>query len=138
MIQITTPDVSKQVPSKTELKVSEIVSRINGKYGSLEFLPVHHFHQHIEDDEYFALLAIADVGLITSLRDGMNITAHEMVVCQQENHGTLILSEFTGTAHSMSAAILVNPWDKTCVSNAIYEALNMPKIERIMRHKVIV
>ena len=96
---------------KLESKVSELVSRINGSFGSLEFAPVHHYHQHLDQDEYFALLSVADLALITSVRDGMNTTSHEFVVCQQDNKAPLILSEFTGTAGSLSAAVLVNPWD---------------------------
>ena len=97
--------------TRLETKVSDLVSRINGRHGSLEFAPVYHYHHHIDKDEYYALLTIADVALITSVRDGMNTTSHEYVVCQKENHGPLILSEFTGTAGSLSAALLVNPWD---------------------------
>lgn len=87
------------------------MSRINGHYGSLGFSPVHHYHRHIDQEEYYALLTVADLSLITAVRDGMNTTSHEYVVCQKANHGPLILSEFTGTAGSLSAAIHVNPWD---------------------------
>lgn len=75
-----------------------MVSRINGIYGSLEFSPVHHYHHHLDQDDYFALLSVADIGLITSVRDGMNTTSHEFVVCQQNNFSPLILSELSGTA----------------------------------------
>jgi trehalose 6-phosphate synthase/phosphatase len=109
LIQVTAPS-HKENP-KLESKVSELVSRINGNFGSLEFVPVHHYHQHLEIDDYFALMSAADIGLITSTRDGMNTTSHEFVICQEQNHGSLILSEFTGTAGSLSAALLVNPWD---------------------------
>jgi trehalose 6-phosphate synthase/phosphatase len=122
LIQVTSPSLRDH--PKLEAKVSEIVSRINGNFGSLEFVPVHHYHQStifylvffsyyldLDMDDYFALLSTADIGLITSTRDGMNTTSHEFVICQEENHGSLILSEFTGTAGSLSAAILVNPWD---------------------------
>jgi trehalose-6-phosphate synthase len=136
LIQVTSPTESTAA-SKLESKVSELVSRINGQHGSLEFAPVHHYHHHIDKDEYYALLTIADVALITSVRDGMNTTSHEYVVCQQENYGPLILSEFTGTAGSLSAAILVNPWDYLGVASAINEALSMSKEEKIMKHRVI-
>ncbi|KAI8799255.1 glycosyltransferase family 20-domain-containing protein [Cladochytrium replicatum] len=136
LIQVTTPPKTPgSGSSKLESRVSDICARINGQYGSLEFAPVHHFHQHLNQDEYFALLNVADVGLITSLRDGMNTTSHEFVVCQQENCAPLILSEFTGTAGSLSAAMLVNPWDYTGVANAIYDALTMGKEERFSRHQ---
>lgn len=99
------------------------------------FAPVHHYHHLVEKDEYHALLTVADVALITSVRDGMNTTSHEYVVCQQENHGPLILSEFTGTAGSLSAAILVNPWDYFGVADAIYEALTMTPDEKKLKHQ---
>ncbi|KAJ3096221.1 threalose-6-phosphate phosphatase [Phlyctochytrium planicorne] len=133
LIQVTSPP-QRESP-KLESKVSELVSRINGSFGSLEFAPVHHYHQHLDQDEYFALLSVADIGLITSVRDGMNTTSHEFVVCQQENHGPLILSEFTGTAGSLSAAMLVNPWDYLGVANAINEALIMTKEDKQNKHQ---
>ncbi|KAJ3102876.1 threalose-6-phosphate phosphatase [Phlyctochytrium bullatum] len=133
LIQVTSPP-QRESP-KLESKVSELVSRINGSFGSLEFAPVHHYHQHLDQDEYFALLSVADIGLITSVRDGMNTTSHEFVVCQHENHGPLILSEFTGTAGSLSAAMLVNPWDYLGVANAINEALLMSKEEKFNKHQ---
>jgi len=59
----------------------------------------------------YALLSVADVCLVTSIRDGMNLTAHEFVVCQQEKMSPVILSEFTGTAGCFSSALLINPWN---------------------------
>ncbi|KAJ3328575.1 threalose-6-phosphate phosphatase [Blyttiomyces sp. JEL0837] len=132
LIQVTSPP-QRENP-KLESKVSELVSRINGNFGSLEFVPVHHYHQHLDQDEYFALLSVAHVGLITSVRDGMNTTSHEFVVCQQENHGPLILSEFTGTAGSLGAAMLVNPWDYLGVAHAINEALVMSNEEKTLKY----
>ncbi|KAJ3407202.1 threalose-6-phosphate phosphatase [Chytridiales sp. JEL 0842] len=133
LIQVTSP-AQRECP-KLESKISEIVSRINGTFGSLEFVPVHHYHHHLDPAEYLALLSVAHVGLITSVRDGMNTTSHEFVVCQQENRGALILSEFTGTAGSLSSAILVNPWDYLGVANAINEALLMSAEDKLVRHQ---
>lgn len=61
--------------------------------------------------EYFALLSVADLAVITSVRDGMNTTSMEYTICQKEFKNPLILSEFTGVTGSMKAAIKVNPWD---------------------------
>ncbi|KAI8149623.1 glycosyltransferase family 20-domain-containing protein [Fennellomyces sp. T-0311] len=133
LIQVTTPTVHGA--NKLETKVSELVSHINGVYGSLEFTPVHHYHQDIDRDEYYALLSAADVGLITSVRDGMNTTSFEFIICQhEERHSPLILSEFTGTAGSLSAAMMVNPWDAVGVARAINEALSMSPEEKLTRH----
>lgn len=134
LIQVTSPGVTES--RKLETKVSEMVSQINGKFGSLEFTPVHHFHQHIDRDEYYALLTVADVGLITSIRDGMNTTSMEYIICQQENHGPLILSEFTGTAGSLSAAKMVNPWDYSEVAAAINSSLLMSEEKKTARQTV--
>ncbi|CAJ0759091.1 4073_t:CDS:10 [Entrophospora sp. SA101] len=132
LIQVTTPALSDS--PKLERKVSELIAHINGKYGSLEFTPVHHYHNNIAQDEYYALLSIADIGLITSIRDGMNTTSLEYIVCQQENHGSLILSEFTGMAGSLDDLIMVNPWDYTGVANAINDALNLSPEGKKERH----
>jgi len=134
LIQVTSPSNSNE-SRLVETQVSELVAHINGQFGTLSFTPVHYYHQDLDQDEYFALLNIADVGLITSVRDGMNTTSHEFVLCQKENHGPLILSEFTGTAGSLSGAILVNPWDHEGVAQAINEALLMSKEECNDRYK---
>lgn len=123
LIQVTSPAYSGA--SKTEVKVSELIARINGTYGSLHFAPVHHYPQHIARDEYYALLRVADLGLITSVRDGMNTTSLEFVVCQKENCSPIILSEFTGTAGSLHDAIQVNPWDTVQVADTIRNCLEM-------------
>ncbi|KAI9247557.1 glycosyltransferase family 20-domain-containing protein [Helicostylum pulchrum] len=132
LVQVTTPTYGDN--SKLENKVSEAVSHINSLYGSLEFTPVHHYYQDIDRDEYYALLSVADVGLITSLRDGMNTTSLEYIICQQESHGPLILSEFTGTAGSLSAALIVNPFDYAGVAKALNEALLMSPEDKLTRH----
>ncbi|KAI9330622.1 glycosyltransferase family 20-domain-containing protein [Obelidium mucronatum] len=134
LIQVTTPP-QREAP-KLETKVSDLVTRINGTFGSLEFVPVHHYHHHLESDDYFALLSVAHVGLITSVRDGMNTTSHEFVVCQSDtNQGALILSEFAGTAGSLGGAMLVNPWDYSGVAHVLNDALTQTKEEKLNRHQ---
>lgn len=134
LIQVTSPPLVEN--SKLEAKIAELVAHINGTYGSLNFTPVHHYHQHIDRDEYYALLSVADIGLITSVRDGMNTTSLEYIMCQQENHGPLILSEFTGTAGSLGGAMMVNPWDYQGVAKVIYDALHLSEADKLVRHNV--
>ncbi|KAF3089218.1 threalose-6-phosphate phosphatase [Orbilia oligospora] len=124
LIQVTSPSVSEG--PKVEHQVSELVAHINGTYGSIHFSPVQHFPQYLSQDEYYALLRVADLGLITSVRDGMNTTSLEYVVCQKETHGPVILSEFTGTAGSLCDAFQVNPWDYRGVAEAINTCLSLP------------
>lgn len=93
---------------KLERQVSELVAHINGEYGSLDFIPVHHYHQTIKKDEFYALLSVADLALITPLRDGMNTTSMEFVICQQRTgKSPIVLSEFMGTSHHMTQALYV-------------------------------
>ncbi|KAG0217919.1 threalose-6-phosphate phosphatase, partial [Mortierella sp. GBA43] len=132
LIQVTSPPLVEN--PKLEAKIAELVAHINGTYGSLNFTPVHHYHQHIDRDEYYALLSVADIGLITSVRDGMNTTSLEYIMCQSENHGPLILSEFTGTAGSLGGALMVNPWDYQGVARVIYDALHLSEADKRTRH----
>jgi trehalose 6-phosphate synthase/phosphatase len=135
LVQATDPSISDS--AKLETRVSEMVAHINGAYGSLQFTPLHHFHHFIQPDEYYALLSIADAALITSVRDGMNTTSFEYIMCQEDKKSPLILSEFTGTAGSLSEALLVNPWDHAGVAKAINDALCMSQEEKNLRHKVM-
>lgn len=135
LIQVTSPSGvqvqrGEDDDNKIVNKISDLVARINGTYGSLSFTPVQHFPQYLSKEEYFALLRVADVGLITSVRDGMNTTSLEYVICQKDNHGPLILSEFSGTAGSLGEAIHINPWDLSGVAAAINEALTMAPEQR--------
>ena len=138
LIQVTSPtsveEEKDDAGNKIANKVSDLISKINGLYGGLEYTPVFHFPQYISRDEYFALLRVADVGLITSVRDGMNTTSLEYVVCQQENYGPLILSEFSGTAGSLSNAIHINPWNLVGVAESINYALTIPLEEKKSQH----
>lgn len=125
LIQVSSPAYTNS--AKTEKKISEMIAHINGRYGGLHFAPVQHYPRHIARDEYFALLRIADLGLITSVRDGMNTTSLEFVVCQKEKHSPLVLSEFTGTAGTLVDALQVNPWDSVGVAHAINQCLLQDK-----------
>lgn len=77
----------------------------------------------------------ADVGLVTPLRDGMNLVAKEYVAAQDPaDPGVLVLSQFAGAANELTSALIVNPYDRDDVANALNRALTMPLTERISRH----
>ncbi|KAJ9611443.1 threalose-6-phosphate phosphatase [Cladophialophora chaetospira] len=139
LIQVTSPTsvLEDKVDGahKIEHKISNLVSRINGEYGSLSHSPVQHYPQYLSSQEYFALLRVADVGLITSVRDGMNTTSLEYIICQKNSHGPLILSEFSGTAASLGNAIHINPWDLGGVADALKKALDMTPAQRQSDHE---
>ena len=115
---------------KVEDKVTELVTRINAKYGLIHFTPVLHYQMYVVKEEYLALLRCADVCLITSVRDGMNTTLLEYVVCQKDTCLPLILLEFTGTLTVLKDAILVNPWDSVGIAKQLNECLKMPMAQK--------
>lgn len=138
LIQVTSPtsvEEEKEDPeNKIASQVSSLVASIHGRFGSLSFSPVQYYPQYLSPNEYFALLRVADVGLITTVRDGMNTTGLEYILCQQDNHSPLILSEFSGTAGNLSNAIHINPWDLVGVAGAINQALTMSPEEKKSQH----
>jgi len=137
LVQIAVPSRT-DVPEYQRLRslVHEIVGRINGRYGTLTHVPIHHLDRQLSFPELAALYAITDVALVTSLRDGMNLVSYEFVACQADNAGVLVLSEFAGAAQSLGAgAILVNPWNVTDVAAAIGDALTLSDGERRERHR---
>ncbi|KAH6574845.1 hypothetical protein BASA60_005316 [Batrachochytrium salamandrivorans] len=123
--------------NELETHVSDVVSRINSRFGGIAYVPVVYLQQDISFNHYLALLSIADACLITSLRDGMNLTSHEYVVCQETKHSPLIISEFAGTYGSFGAAIRINPWDGQEVADAIHEALTMTADEKQYRWNML-
>ncbi|KAJ7968810.1 Alpha,alpha-trehalose-phosphate synthase 1 [Quillaja saponaria] len=137
LLQIAVP-TRTDVPEYQKLtsQVHEIVGRINGRFGTLTAVPIHHLDRSLDFHALCALYAVTDVALVTSLRDGMNLVSYEFVACQASKKGVLILSEFAGAAQSLGAgAVLVNPWNITEVAASIGYALNMPADEREKRHQ---
>ncbi|KAI0353926.1 trehalose 6-phosphate phosphatase [Trametes cingulata] len=134
LIQVTSPALTDS--PKLERQVSELVAHINGEYGSLDFIPVHHYHQTIKKDEFYALLSVADLGVITPLRDGMNTTSMEFVISQERTKKSpLILSEFMGISSTMTEALQINPWNLSEVAAAMHRGLTMSDEEKTRRHQ---
>ncbi|VYU76559.1 alpha,alpha-trehalose-phosphate synthase [Metakosakonia massiliensis] len=109
--------------------------RINGKYGQLGWTPLYYLNQHFDRKVLMKVFRYAEVGLVTPLRDGMNLVAKEYVAAQDPaNPGVLVLSQFAGAANELTAALIVNPYDRDDVAAALDRALTMPLAERIARH----
>jgi trehalose 6-phosphate synthase len=116
--------------------IESMAGRINGSYGEASWLPVRYVNRTYSRTALGGLYRSAQVGLVTPLRDGMNLVAKEYVAAQdEENPGVLILSRFAGAAAEFRAAVLVNPYDHEAVGAAIARALVMPLAERQQRHK---
>jgi trehalose-phosphatase len=131
--------LSTSEKSELDAAVSDIVTRVNSSWANLAYQPVVYLKQDIDYAQYLALLSIADALMITSQREGMNLTSHEYLYCQDGNysekkHGSLILSEFTGTSSLFGGNELsVNPWDYRACANAIKKALEMGDEEKEQR-----
>ncbi|KAJ6494739.1 glycosyltransferase family 20 protein [Mycena vitilis] len=135
--------VQLAVPSRQDVEeyqnlrstVNELVGRINGRFGTVEFMPIHFMHKSLAFDELCALYAVSDVCLVSSTRDGMNLVSYEYIACQQARQGVMILSEFAGAAQSLNGSIIVNPWDSQQVADAIHEAVTMDAPTRAENHR---
>src|SRR6202035_4727199 len=118
--------------------ISEAAGRINGTYGEADWTPIRYVNRSYSQRALAGLYRSARVGLVTPLRDGMNLVAKEYIAAQNpEDPGVLILSRFASAAHECKEALLVNPYDPDSVAVAIGRALSMPLAERRERHKAI-
>ncbi|HEY1871467.1 MAG TPA: bifunctional alpha,alpha-trehalose-phosphate synthase (UDP-forming)/trehalose-phosphatase, partial [Chitinophagaceae bacterium] len=126
------------VPSRDEIQaynerkgqLEEKISTINGKFSNISWQPIIYRYQHLPFSELAALYQLADVALITPLRDVMNLVAKEFVASSVSRTGVLILSEFAGAASELNEALIVNPTDVSEVANSIERALIMPLPEQ--------
>ena len=116
-------------------RVDETVGRLNATYGDVSWMPVRYVNRGYSRTALAGLYRAARVGLVTPLRDGMNLVAKEYVAAQDpEDPGVLVLSRFAGAAAELKSALLVNPYDAEAVGAAIARALDMPLFERKRRH----
>ncbi|WP_330984385.1 MULTISPECIES: alpha,alpha-trehalose-phosphate synthase [Enterobacterales] len=116
-------------------QLENATGRINGQYGQLGWTPLYYLNQHFDRKLLMKVFRYSDVGLVTPLRDGMNLVAKEYVAAQDPaNPGVLVLSQFAGAANELTSALIVNPYDRDEVAVALDRALTMPLTERISRH----
>jgi len=133
------------VPSRTGVedykilreRLEQLVSRVNGEHGTMGYMPVWYLYRSLPFKELTALYHIADVALVTPLRDGMNLIAKEFIAAKTDGRGVLIISEMTGAARELGEALIVNANNKTAIVHAIKEALDMPQLEQIERNRVM-
>ncbi len=130
------------VPSRTgvlqyqQLKhhIDEMIGSINGKFGKLGWSPISYLYRSLPFHELTALYYIADVALITPIKDGMNLIAKEYIATKKDEKGVLILSEMAGAGNEMGEALIVNPNNRTQISWALKYALNMDEKEQKKRN----
>ena len=115
-------------------KLEALTGRINGTFATVDWVPIRYVNTSHRRDELIGLYRSAAIGLVTPMRDGMNLVAKEYVAAQEpSNPGVLILSRFAGAASQMKDALIVNPYSREEVSDAIKRALEMPLAERVRR-----
>jgi trehalose 6-phosphate synthase len=137
-LQIT-PRSRAGIPEYADIErvVGESAGRINGRFGEPSWTPLRYINKAYSRTALAGLYRAARAGLVTPLRDGMNLVAKEYVAAQNEDDpGVLILSRFAGAARELAAALLVNPFDHEGVAIAINRALSMSLEERRQRHAV--
>jgi alpha,alpha-trehalose-phosphate synthase [UDP-forming] len=119
-------------PRYRDLKneIDRRVGAVNGRYEGQGWTPIHYLFRSVSSTELLALYRVADVALVTPLRDGMNLVAKEYCAAKLDESGVLVLSEFAGAAAELGDALLVNPFDVEEVAVSIHRALSMPLAER--------
>ena len=116
-------------------EVEEEVNRINKKFTQNNWKPIVFLKKHHTHEEIFALYKAANVCLVTSLHDGMNLVAKEFVSVRSDEQGVLVLSQFAGASRELKDALIVNPYNIEGTAEAIREALTMSKVEQNRRMK---
>ncbi|MEE9308023.1 MAG: bifunctional alpha,alpha-trehalose-phosphate synthase (UDP-forming)/trehalose-phosphatase [Spirochaetia bacterium] len=133
------------VPSRTRVRryralkreIDELISTINGKLGTIGWVPIHYFYRGFSFERLSAFYGLADVLLVTPLRDGMNLVAKEFVATHRDTGGVLILSETAGSAREMGEALLINPNNREEIASALKTALEMDEKEQIERNAIM-
>jgi len=139
LLQVATPsreEVAEYQDIRSRLDM--VSGRINGAFATIDWVPIRYVNRPYRRDQLAGLYRAAQVGLVTPLRDGMNLVAKEYVAAQDpKDPGVLILSEFAGAAEQMREALIVNPFDREEMAEAIRQALAMPLEERFERWRAL-
>ena len=135
LIQIA-PTSRSDLPEYKQIRemIETEAGHINGRFAEYDWIPVNYLNKSFTRTQLAAFYRTSSIGLVTPLRDGMNLVAKEYIAAQNPaNPGVLVLSRFAGAARELDAALIVNPFDYDDVSDAIVKGLNMHREERIER-----
>lgn len=138
------------VPSRTKVRdyallkqeVESLVGKINGRFGTPEWMPIYYLYRSFPFERLLPLYVLADIALVTPVRDGMNLVAKEYVAARIDNSGVLILSGTAGAEAELGEALVVNVYSKEDIIKALIQALEMSEQEqsqrmRIMRERIM-
>ncbi|MCW2244663.1 trehalose 6-phosphate synthase [Azospirillum fermentarium] len=135
------PPTREEVPEYITLRreLSEKAGRVNGRFAEFDWVPIRYLNKSFGQRVLAGFHRQAAVGLVTPMRDGMNLVAKEYVACQNpQDPGVLVLSEFAGAAQELTEALIVNPYEVEGVADALQRALTMPVEERRERHAALI
>ncbi len=139
MMQVAPPsrsDVGGYMEIRRDLETA--AGNINGRFADFDWVPIRYLNKSFDREELTCFYRQARVGLVTPMRDGMNLVAKEYVASQNEKDpGVLVLSRFAGAAHELDDALIVNPYDIDDVTNALHRGLTMPLAERRRRWRAM-
>ena len=136
LMQIAPPTrVGVRAYDEIRAELEQVSGRINGRFASSDWVPIRYLNKGIGRKPLMGFFRNADVGLVTPVRDGMNLVAKEYVVAQDpDDPGMLVLSSLAGAARELTDAVIVNPYDRDSVADGIATALTMSLDERRERH----
>ncbi len=119
-------------------ELEQTSGRINGRFAEADWVPIRYLNKGVDRKRLMGYFRNSAIGLVTPIRDGMNLVAKEYLAAQDpEDPGVLVLSTLAGAAAELSEAVLINPYDRDAVADGIGAALNMPLEERRERHDVM-
>ena len=119
-------------------ELDRIAGNINGRYSEFDWIPLRYITRAMSRRTLAGFYRIARVGVVTPLRDGMNLVAKEFIAAQNAaDPGMLVLSRFTGAAEELTEALIVNPFDPDEIAEAMHQALSMELDERRARHQAL-
>ena len=109
---------------KLRTQVNELVGKINGKYGDVNFVPIHFLYKSVGPDELTALYAVSDICFISSTRDGMNLVCYEFIACHEGRPAIVVLSKYAGASTTLKGCLIINTWDREQTAAALFEAVS--------------
>jgi trehalose 6-phosphate synthase len=119
-------------------ELEQISGHVNGRFGDIDWVPIRFTTRGQTRSALAGLYRASRVGLVTPLRDGMNLVAKEYIAAQDpDDPGVLVLSQFAGAAEQMTEAVIVNPYSDGDVAEGIQTALRMDKSERLDRYQAL-
>jgi trehalose 6-phosphate synthase len=134
------PPTRESVEAYADIRseLEKLAGSINGRFGELDWVPIHYIHRPVSRKLLGDIYRSARIGLVTPMRDGMNLVAKEYVAAQDPaDPGVLILSRFAGAAEQLTEALIVNPYNIDEIADAIETALEMGQAERRRRHAAL-